>query len=315
MEKLAEAHAAPEVKEFSEKWKRVCQSSAMSAELTKIDTLYRKALLKHKPFVKTAYPDLLSTASGSLRLWMPGVALIASYLKEKKGLEGLSVCASKKAFTRTLERILCEGKDGKYALIVGGGHSDEDYPMHKVSICVEKKDGVSSVVFMDSFGRTTYSGEIYESVLQLCKRKNAPLYFSRLQREFGGYGCAIFALQDSISFLQEPDFFKKIDHKTSGGVLYIDSLPPAFMIGTQSVGKIVIYMETVKEAVYTETIPGRKKSLQEYTIRNCVLNPYGKEENHYITKKMLKYMHFIASAVKTMKTEEIQKVIGETFVV
>jgi hypothetical protein len=63
------------------------------------------------------------------------------------------------------------------------------------------------------------------------------------------------------------------------------------------------------------SIPGKKKSLLDYLKKYTLINDSGKKENHHITNKMYKYMHFCVSALRELSTETLQQVMKESLVV
>lgn len=244
---------------------------------------------------------------------MPGIALIATYLKAKKGLAGLFVCATKKALSEKIKEIVQSNKDERCALIVGSNAGEDgDFPLHKVCVCIEKTEKNVKVVFLDSFGSLNLSGSVFSEVQHSAAVGKIPVsfYLSDVQREFAGYGCAIFALQDAISFLQHPSFFEQIQTRTSSGKHLITRFPPGYMIGMQSSSRLEEYKKESDQL--GEVIPGRKKTLAEYIRKNSVFDGAGKLQNQYITKKMLKYMNFIACAVRDLKTAELKELIHAT---
>jgi hypothetical protein len=98
-------------------------------------------------------------AASFLGLWMPGVALVASYLTEKKGVTGLYVCDSLEALSTQIEKISQSDSDQRCAFVVGTFQSgfrqqlrgfEPNFPQHKVTVCVEKKGGQLTIALLDA---------------------------------------------------------------------------------------------------------------------------------------------------------------------
>ncbi len=303
-------------------WQKMSSDSTRKAELRKICTEYNKQMKKHGTLVNIQYNQLfgdLRLNAGVSGLWMPGVAMIATHLKEKKGLDGLFVCAHRKALCAKIEEIIANPKDQRCALIVGTSNDDKDFPLHKMSICIEKKEGELRIAVLDSYGSDCYSSNIVDEIVKICEKtgcKDPEIFLSIARREAAGYGCGVFALQDAVSFLQDKHFFQCLDFswtKTYGNrKIEINTLLPAgFMIGAQSMRLVEEYRKNEGQKVFDQPILGRKKTLQAYLKRN-VLVIDGKKQNHYITKKTLQYQQFITSALKELKTAEVKGMIYAT---
>src|SRR5262249_28091474 len=151
-----------------------------------------------------------------------------------------------------------------------------NFPQHKIAVLVEKEaSGQIKLVIMNPQGKEStpilpqniegdreiwdgwedsqsfnWEELILRAVLQADLPKESQLFISTVSRE-GHYGCAHYALQDGVAFLRDPYFFdneKLISVQTGtkvGGMSLrkITQLPPAFMIGTQSLKTLKKYKE------------------------------------------------------------------------
>lgn len=250
---------------------------------------------------------------------IPGIALIATYLKEKKGLKGLFVCESHESFIGKIKEIAkTQNQHERYAFIIETRARGQK---HKICIGVERKKEKLCLVALDSLGsESSCSAYFFNYVRVQCKKESIDLCFviSSVRRQFGSSGCSIFALQDAVSFLQDPDFLAKveIESRVEKDVSYITRLSPAFMIGMQSVSQFIKYKEDIAE-VEKEDIPGRKKTLEEYFNQNCIKpnDPAAaKQQNHYITKKILWYQSLIIGALKTSSSEDLKATINKSLI-
>lgn len=275
---------------------------------------------------------------GEFGLHMPGVALIASHLSKKHRINGVFVCQTIEAFMSNLEKIATGGLDVRYALIVAGcssGYFEKNYPQHKLSVCIEKKGNEIKIAVLDPDGFVINKGAILKpnlwdgiesrgeySTLDLVLRAihlvktpsiSMKLYYNLFGRE-KVYGCAVFALRDAFAFMKDPDFFKKIsvscnkiklDANTS--IEGIQTLPPAFMKGTQSVSLLNQYYTSQVDLEF-ETLSGKKKNLQN-SLKKYQVFQNNKLENHYITWKVNDYLSKVKDALEKQTTHELQEEI------
>ena len=138
------------------------------------------------------------------------------------------------------------------------------------------------------------------------------------------YGCVVFALQDAVAFLRDPDFFNRIVFSKEKTIKIdqhyeievITTLPSEYMIGTQSSKIIDEYRQ--QRGQFDKVLPGKKKTLQTYLDANriVVTDKYGytKEQNHYITKKLFKYLNLAVLSLKHLNACEIEKIISKTLI-
>lgn len=177
------------------------------------------------------------------------------------------------------------------------------------------------ITVLDSLSSDSFSSSvIYDMVKELenqaCSYK---IFVSEVPRESAGYGCGVFALQDAVSFLQDKQFLEHVDfgwEKTYGEheATIIVGLPPAFVIGMQSMTNVQAYGQKMGAKVFEEAISGRNKTLNEYLGRNVIVVD-GRKQNHYITKKTIQYQQFIVSALKELSTKEVKNLIHPSLLV
>ena len=319
---LKKVHLNPEVQSLKRDWQKFSSESGRNAESRRLTAEYDKQVKNHGQLVNIPYNKLfgsLGLNAGCSGLFMPGIAMIAAHLKQKKGVEDLFVCATRKALLAKIEEILANPADQRCSLIACSSNNDSlDWPIHKMAIAIEKKEGKLQIAVLDSMGSDSYSSSVIYDILKVCDAASCDpvVSLSMIRRESGGYGCGVFALQDAISFLQDKDFFQQINFngaKSYRGheVKSLSKLPLAFRIGTQSMQEIEECKRVEGEKAFDQPIPGRKKTLGEYLKRN-VLDHGGKRQNHYITKKTLQYQQFITVALKELTTDELKNMINET---
>ena len=281
---------------------------------------------------------------------MPGVALVASYRAEKKHLKGLYVCERVQAFQDKMKEIAESSDDGRYAFILPvlpsgiQQHYHElgrDAPQHKVAVFVEKKEGELKVAVMDPQPDPTpfinpehlqtmsndpwegydRSGAFSSHELIMRALRNASetcpthVFFSTARRE-SRFGCAVFALCDAETFLQDNDFFSRITASEHEREVYrrgrgrmgyrsIDFIPPEYMVGAQSLTLL---------SEYERRTPGI--SDRTFVSKNKTLRDYGKkyhrfcgemELNQYIMWKVYLYSILVNKALSELSTEQVQK--------
>lgn len=319
---LQKVRLTPELQSLKVDWQKFSSESNRNAESRRLTREYDDLMKKHGRLVNIPYDKLfgsLGLSAGCSGLFMPGVAMIATHLKQKRGLENLFVCATREALRAKIEEILVNPEDQRSALITCSSiNNGEDCPMHKMTIGIEKKDGELQIAVLDSMGNDSYSYSVISDILEVCDGASCDptVFLSMIRREAAGYGCGVFALQDAVSFLQSKQFFQQIDFKRANTyrgheIKGISTLPPAFMIGTQSLREIEAYERVEGLDVFKQPLEGRKKTLGEYLQCNILVEG-GKEQNHYITKKTLQYQQFITAALKELTTEELKNMINST---
>ena len=352
-----------EFDEFKKNWKNLANSeAAREQEAQKLQSSY-KSLRHDEPTNQSTYNAPLGTVygiPGNFSMWMSGVALVAAYLAEKKKIEGLYVCESLESLSAQINQINLNPANQRYAFVVGAFQSgfknqfpigfEPNFPQHKVTVCVEKKDGQLTIALLDAqpepgfnkdilpqnltdklwsgynqWGKFNCQELVFRAILNACRDSNcqARLLHSQALRQ-KSYGCEVFALQDALAYLRDPDFFSKIecskektiriDHQYE--IEVITTLPPEYMIGTQSSEIIKKYREGGGQ--FDKVLPGKKKTLQNYLDASLVEvtdeNAKKKTQNHYITKKSFKYLNFALLALQYLNQSEIENIINKTLI-
>lgn len=280
-------------------------------------------------------------------MWMPGVAFIASYLAEKKNMQGLFICQSLEAFGTKVDEIALSKGDKRIACVVGtiqsGFGLQPNFPQHKIAVGIEKKGGQLRIALLESMPLPVfnepdpnnlmqelwdgnYNGQelIFRAVLKACceKKCEVRLLYSVVERQ-KVYGCVIFALQSAISFLNDENFFNRITCEEEKSPLdskfkleKITQLPPEFMTGLQSQKFLQNYEDEVGHDRFNEPLLGKTKTLQSYLDENQ-LDVDGTRKsfiNFYVLKKHFKYLNFFVEATKTLPPRQIQQVIDKTLI-
>lgn len=226
-------------------------STAMSESMRAASREYEQVMAEKRKS-GPAQELVLSELMGKVR-WTPadfsftmnGIALIASYLSEKKRLQNFLVADTLESFSNRLKEIATGSYDGRYAFIVPGMPSGsplirgaEDLapnaPQHKLCVCVEKIGHEVKIAVLDPMvpkldfvdpdhflhAKTLWEGfgkEDEFSVNELMLRaivgaKSAECSFRvaivKEPRETA-FGCAVFALSDAEVFLGDPTFFDR----------------------------------------------------------------------------------------------------------
>ena len=342
--------------DFKNNWKTIVVSkSNCEKEARKIKAAYEQSVAYRRAessghVIKSAdgFDEPLGKIYGSFPVqfgfWMPGVALLASHLTEKKNVEGVFVCRSLEAFATKIHQMALNGENQRAAFILGtiasGYGLEPNFPQHKVTVGVEKKDGVLKFTILDSqpipghneINRENLKDDIWEgykrsgqfnglelicrAILKgcqgsLCKPIILPSKVLRQKR----YGCAVFALQDALAFMRDPNFFDRIESFTefNAGDAYhlgqITRLPPEFMVGLQTFEGFEKY-QTVEKV--NQQLIGRGKSLQAYFDENVLEVGATKPQNMYITKKHFTYLTYLVQALSESDPDKIVEIIGRT---
>lgn len=264
---------------------------------------------------------------------MEGISLLAYYLSQKTGQNQLHVCKTLSAFQKRLERLKSEPQDQKFALIVTT-HDDvfssdrrNDLVQHLVPICVEKKDGAIRLCVLDSgnigfynYDRVNFHGRQFNSIELICSYiKEAALpsdtkyYFSGVKRQIDA-GCYVYALKDAMSFLQEPDFWNRIEIFSGAkekGTLQspykIYKLPPNFIKFAQSIKLIKRYLyENPDES--DEKVGRSKRTLAE-TLTRHTLTTRSVRQNRIIDQRVLKYRMLLLFMLGTQSDAQLNQMI------
>lgn len=336
-----------QLKEFKKNWKNLTLNTENRVqEAEKLRASYEQGN-NSSQFQSNSYKaplGFIHQIPGNFGMWMPGVAFIASYLAKKKQIEGLRVCQSLEALASQIKEIALNPSDQRYAFIVGAlasrNNFEVNFPQHKVTVCVEKKEGKLTITLLDAqpegtnkhinphqlleeplLGNLNNQELIFRFILKACRdTKCQPrlLHSQVLREKF--YGCAVFAIQDGLTFLRDPHFFNHIccseeevkvdqDYK----IEVITRLPPEFMVGTQSFQLLSEYLETGNPLAVEQPFPGKKKKLQNY-LDKYLLEVSDKTQNHYITKKSFKYLNFLILSLQNLTSEKIKKITDKILV-
>ncbi|HEY5235442.1 MAG TPA: hypothetical protein VIJ14_04625 [Rhabdochlamydiaceae bacterium] len=278
---------------------------------------------------------------------MPGVAIVAAYLRQKKAVNNLFVCKSHEAFQQKLEEVSRLEGNVRLALIMADSPEQEEEHdkkdgeygsdfSHKLAICIEKtgtqmkiaildpmiskKTMVSPVlvhaplktmkyVQLDGLGYALW--EIFHSSLDIA---NTSIYYSSVKRQRNYSGCETFALYDGVAFLNDPHFFEKVQVRKT--VLKeddlqlklnkIETLPPAFMVGTQSLKQLNEYYEKNE----TQQDPKAMEELKRKVGKNLI-EVDGTLQNHYNEQKSIKHHLLTLAALELLSTTELQQIIRD----
>jgi hypothetical protein len=303
--------------------------------------------------------------SENFGLWMPGVALVVAYLKDKYHFKEFHVCETLEGFSKKLEKfttdsgakrgvfiVPCFGSD--YWVREGAQGFKPNFPQHKVAVVVEKEEsGLVKLALLDAEPRKDnakvspenvkgfniwdnwQSGEldfnpqelVFRAVMKANLPQNTQLFHSGVIRQTQ-FGCASFAIKDGVAFLRDPFFFEKITvekdtaHLDKFTLKKITTLPPAFMVGTQSAKALQTYMQNNKKnGLIVKEKNGHSKTLSDYIEKHHVIvgiedeGHFSKEkQNHYITLKVCRYNEIVLQMLTKMTQSEINQCLSETLV-
>ena len=352
------------------KWKTIAADEIdREIAILSLYTRFKRTAYYSEPLVDGRYSTAMGKVydgPGNFGFYMPGVALLASFLSEKKQIKGLYVCQTLEALITRLQEISVCDHDERCAFVVGSFQSGfkkrlpEDFvatpnfPQHKALVALEKRGGQVSVVLLDSQPTPGYNQDInpdkltddlwsgydeagrfngqelvFRAIWKVFRdaksdaKNSVRLLHSQVVRQVT-YGCTVFALQAGIAFLRDQNFFDRIGCAQNvvklGEDVHIEiitKLPPEYLLGTQSMSQIEKYRSLVTQSVFDEPIFGKKKqkSLQAYLDENCVAvleEDKTKEQNHYMTKKFFKYIHFIVAACEQLPIAKVQEIVAKT---
>ncbi len=351
-----------EFNEFKKNWRNLAKIKVAREEAKKLQSSYRLCgnINVTSQSIYDAPLGTVYVAPGNFSMWMPGVALVASYLAEKKKIDGLFVCQNLESLSTCINEINLNPSNQRYAFVVGAFQSgfkkvysvgfEQNFPQHKVTVCVEKKDAHLTIALLDAepdpglkckeispenlvdelwggydqWYKFNAQELVFRAILNACRSSKcrARLLHSQVLRQ-KSYGCEVFALQDAVAYLRDPDFFDriicsketvKIDQQYE--IEIITTLPSEFMVGAQSSKIVDDYRK--KGGQFDKILLGKKKTLQNYLDSNLVdvsdRNNPKKNQNHYITKKSFKYLKFAVLSLKALKSDEITKIINKTLI-
>lgn len=282
---------------------------------------------------------------------MPGLAVIASYLKQKHEVDNLFVCDSLEAFQHQLHQLSQKPGDFRASMIISvRGMSSKWHfvpeNQHKVAIGFEKIGDQIRLISFESGGSSVQTELLNKSAMELydyidpanhldstpifwsinqsnLNLDNVSLYRSNVKREYGAYGCETFALRDAIEFLKTPDLFDRItinSNPDSVEIAEVDFLPPQFMKGIQSMTALKIYMDSDPELANEPLHKSRsgtttlKKLVKQNSMTGYAKGLSRRKQNHYISFRSYKYHLMLLEAMKRLSTEELQALIDQTLV-
>jgi hypothetical protein len=221
-------------------------------------------------------------------------------------------------------------KDGEYGADI----------IHKLAVCVEKTGAQVKIAILDPLaadeddispfkvlssakdlqyveidGVAYLLWYIYHSSLDM---KNTSVYYSTIRRQHTYTGCETFAFNDAIAFQRNPRFFDHLRAKrlriSEGEAelkLYkIESLPPAFMRGAQSLRLLKEYVEEREKSQDPEIL--QNIATLKRKVETHLVEVDGKLQNHSNNQKSIKFHLIAANSLGMISTEELQKIIKET---
>jgi hypothetical protein len=330
--------SAPMLRELTKEWKHlVFTDKARKKEALSIKKRYKKLQGLEKKFF-----GFIDNIPGKYSLHMPGVALAASYLAERHGVQGnLFVAETLEALQSDLKAKIASIEEGRWAYVIPTSVTEPNFPQHKVMLGVERKDGETKIAIIDPqavqesrtrqnmlnekeiwAGWDSHEGLLTEEQLlrvlgNIGLPSNAKVYFSTITRE-ASYGCETYSLRDGIAFLKDPAFFSRIEsspstlHLSSGHVLQkITSLPAAFLLTSQYSAPYKSFIEKHKKDPTKLHVNSTTKSLEDY-IRKYSFQVGDKSQNHYITRKMYKYYEVVLRWLENESPEFIQNKLDRT---
>lgn len=318
--------------------------------IEKVKQSYQWLILKHPTLDLMGGNYALSGNIFCLSFKMQGLALIASYLKDKHQLEHLYVCDSLEAFQSQLLQLSQSEEDLKAALVIstrGLSKYNTWVPenQHKATVCIEKVNGKLKIFHLDSQPFDVDENLLKENASELKEIRemssfavfwaiyhsgidveNAEFYRYTKTREHAGYGCETFALKDAVAFLKTDNFLERVKLGTTSDesiIQLITELPPQFMKTTQSLTQLEKYENENPELANEEIpkSPGSEKVsmtlhdvIQKYTRKGYDKNMQLVDQNHYTSIFSLKYHLMVLKAMQMMSTAQLEEVIAETFV-
>lgn len=325
----------------------------VALQITKLYAKRVRTLPSEHPVVKKPVLGFINWVPGNFSLKMPGVAVIAAYLSARRDLKGLFVCETIEAFIAKMTEINNSPDDQRCAFILpvlmsgiqkNGHHIVPNFPQHKSTVVVEKFNGIMKIAIMNSQlhadekianehilcdniwdgwsedGKFSCEELILRALSKVPLPKDTEVLYSSVERQIT-YGCAIFALKDAVEYLKDPEFFKKL--KTSETlsqlpagqkIRRIDRLPAAFMKGTQSISRLNKYLTQSHPAeLILPSKPGKQKTLHA-CLKDNIVKVDGREQNHYITRKMFKYNRMAVQVLDQLSSDEIAEIYKQTLV-
>jgi hypothetical protein len=222
-----------------------------------------------------------------------------------------------------------------------------NFPQHKLAVVVEKSHAHLKIAILDSmpvgrqgtvdpehiqgdFQEDLWKGYdtrgnfnapelVLRAVLTACAGTNVSTenYYSKIVRNTH-YGCEIFAIYDALVYLKNPLFFQQLrcegdPQKLSSNphtVQGIVALPAIHMRGVQSLKTLQVFKETYPELYSLPLSEKNTKSLEDALKETVVNIGDEKNQNRYITKKGIKYLHWVVDELQN-KPNEAQAMIDK----
>lgn len=260
-------------------------------------------LMGHHPYVPAHFTML-----------MPGIALVATLLKQKFNLENFWICANLQSFNNKLNEINENPRDQRHAFVVPI-ENEAGREGHKISICIEKNNGHLAIYVM--------APEEYCDNIKLKNQKlnTTKVYFVEVIRQsYEVDGCSVFALRDCLYFLRDIDFTKKIginelparSNNLTVPVFCITRLPAESMQLTQSMRKINEYI--TKFPTFASLPFGPFSRTLQANVNKNTVSVNGIPQNHTVVRAVYRYQQFILEALRTKTAEEIESLVKNSLI-
>lgn len=242
--------------------------------------------------------------------FLPGIAVLAHYLSSKTGQNELYVCQNLRAFQEELIRIKNQDQDQRKVLIIPtyafatNPSKSANCEQHKLAVGIEKVSGKMRIYVLEGSnskinpskvhlrGGAFSEMELVFSYMKAAKLPTDTTYFMpdvhRQRAEEGG--CSTFALRDAIAFLEDEDFFQKLDPKQGKGTIldpFMSNLPPNFMKTTQSMKLLKDFLS--KNVKMSKELLGRARRNLRESIQRHTVKVGDKEQNRLISRRLMKY--------------------------
>ncbi len=311
----------------------------------------------HKQLEKKLDPTLNAKRrpfSGDYRLNMRGVGLIAAHIARKLKLEKkLFVCESIQAFQSELEKIASQSGNQKCVFIIPSAPYEVDpnreQNTHKIAIGVQKENRRLSIVMFDPLtdhshkdylhtvskrdfnqpnlrGAIDHWGAYYGGVAvktimhSRLSDVDCTVFSSSMKRQHTGRGCFVFALQDALQFLRDPDFIHRIMPtkleviNSSFKVANVVSFPPEVMISTQSRSTVSKYVRLCEKHKKPSKLGKWLEPLEGMDITDAIgLHQDGNKKNRFVDALNVQYSKML-SYLLSLPPEEIAELERTTLI-
>lgn len=278
---------------------------------------------------------------------MPGVSLIANFLSIKTKQDELHVCQNLQAFQKKLKEIKNNEEDQRLVLITPTHFSmvnpdkKATCELHKVAVCIEKKEGKIKIGILDSTPYVVNPTQIHlekgnfstqDLIFSYMKSVNFPVnteFYTPYvvidsegnkkegDRQFAVEGgCSTFALRDGIAFLRDHQFFDNLSLVSGRGTVehpfLYNNLPPNFMKTTQSWSKLNRYASLNEELTKKPLGTSPRNLIQ--TMEHHKMEVDGKLQNWLVSRRTVKYQLLLIFLLNHYSDEEIQTMMKQKFV-